>query len=211
MQCLKRTGAPRGLPVRRPTTKTSSKELDDGDFPESDKDTVQEDNPLDGDPARYTVPSLQAEDAVSLVKHLRVIEKQLAQLKAFLPESAKSQLGFQDKVAAGPASTTSSINGDHPEYFADDNIARLAAVVGDASHHAFPCISRLLLHFYSRLSDSEAHEEVDEVVEIVLGVFADIQAHLMFPPDADATVVQSVKTPVRLHGAHIGGISLDFR
>jgi len=92
-----------------------------------------------------------------------------------------------------------------------DNIARLAAVVGNASLHAhhclrtrhlsaawihnfnsslaknlepsdmrdanvISCISRLLLHFYSRLSDSEAREAVDEAVELVLGVFADIQA-----------------------------------
>ena len=152
-----------------------------------------------------------------------------------------SQLGFQDKVAAGPASTTSSINGDHPEYFTDDNIARLAAVVGDASRHDFhcqrtrhlseawihnfnsslaknldpsdmrdanvlSCISCLLLHFYSRFSDSEAREAVDEAVELVLGVFADIQARLMFPPDAAATVVQSVKTQRHLSTAGAGAI-----
>ena len=131
-------GTPR-LIVHRSTTKTSSKEPDDGDFQESDKDTVQEDEPFDGEASSYTVPSLSEEDVVSLAKHLRAIEKQLAHLKAFLPESAKSQLGFQDKVAAGPASTTSSINGDNPEYYADDNIARLAAVVVDASRHAFHC------------------------------------------------------------------------
>jgi hypothetical protein len=56
------------------------------------------------------------------------------------------------------------------------------------------CISCLLLQFYSQLADSDAREAVDESVELVLGVFADIQARLMFPPDAAATVVQSVKT-----------------
>jgi len=234
-------GTPR-LTVRKATTKTSSKERDDRDFQESDDDNVRDDEPLDGEATGYTVPSLPPEDADNLVKHFRAIEKQLEQLKAFLPESAKNQLGFQDKVAAGPASTTSSINGDNLEYYsAGDNIARLSAVVGDATRSAYhcqrtrhlsavwihnfnsylaknlepedrrdtnvlSCISRLLLHFYSRLSDGESREAVDEALELILGVFADIQARLMFPPDAAVTVVQSVKTQRYLTTAGAGDI-----
>ncbi len=63
-----------------------------------------------------------------------------------------------------------------------------------------------MLHFYSRLSDGESREAVDEAVELILSVFADIQAHLMFPPDAAATVVQSVKTQRHLTTTGAGSI-----
>ena len=62
------------------------------------------------------------------------------------------------------------------------------------------CLSRLLLHFYPRINTDE-REHVDETVELILGVFAEIQARLQFKPDITDKVIESVKTQRHLFTA----------
>jgi hypothetical protein len=44
-------------------------------------------------------------------------------------------------------------------------------------------ITRLLLHFYERIQDVHEHETVDEVVQLVLDYFTDMQVRLTYPSE----------------------------
>jgi hypothetical protein len=63
------------------------------------------------------------ETVTAILKQVAKIQKQLARMQP----SASS-----DRAAAGPASTTSSST-EEPQYYPDDHLNRLAAVVGNAS------------------------------------------------------------------------------
>ena len=67
------------------------------------------------------------------------------------------------------------------------------------------CIYRLLLYFYPRINGDE-REHVDETVELILGVFAEIQARLEFQPDIAVQVIESVKTHRHLLTVGTGSI-----
>ena len=70
--------------------------------------------------------------------------------------------------------------------------------------HFYPH-TRLLLHFYPHIQDTE-RQVVDETVELILGVFADIQTRLAFPSGVSDKVVQSINTQRSLLTADTGVI-----
>ena len=101
--------------TRNPRDKTSHEEA--GDENQAAEDNYAEDHDVfeDQEPT--------SEDVVSLQKQVAKIQKQLARMKP----SASS-----DRAATGPASTTSTST-EETQFYHDEHLNRLAAVVGNAS------------------------------------------------------------------------------
>jgi len=114
-------------PTRKSRTKHSHGE--DGEtLPESETGDVDQDTE-DDDAEKHNAPI----DMVSFQKQFAKMQKQFAQLTQHMP-STKPRAS-NDKVAAGPQSTTSSTTDETP-YYHDEHLNRLAVVVGNASKEA---------------------------------------------------------------------------
>ena len=94
-------------------------------------------------------------------------------------------------------------NGEVLTFESDDIIHRLHVVVGSAPEYS--CFAHLLIHFYVRIQDNERYD-VDDVIELVLDYFAEVQCRVKYPMVTAEKVAAILRTAKYMSTTGLGDI-----